>query len=137
MNDLISGSLCLFTLVVVLIPVVVLASLYLRAQTGSPPPSAPAQPSPDQGELHVLVTFTADTPWGNRGETVTGRLSEAAHGQRVVLIDIAQLIVFPNRARLFRSRLITRLTHRRQPALNADGSAAATPAHRSPAPPRG
>jgi hypothetical protein len=50
-------------------------------------PSAPPDPPPDDREHWVQVTFLADTPWGNAGETLVGRLTEQADWQRVVLVD--------------------------------------------------
>lgn len=55
----------------------------LPLSTTSAPPDLP----PHDRESWVQVTFLADTPWGNAGETLVGRLTEPADRQRVVLVD--------------------------------------------------
>jgi len=67
---------------------IVMIIYYYRA----PLPPAPEQPAPAPAETAldaapVLVTFIADTPWGNAGETLPGTMSRLENGQEVVSID--------------------------------------------------
>jgi hypothetical protein len=62
-----------------------------RRQRQAPLPSSASSAPPEtlrhDQERWVQVTFLADTPWGNAGETLVGRLTEQADRQRVVLVD--------------------------------------------------
>jgi hypothetical protein len=77
---------CLSTLALV----VVVRTIHRRRRQAPLLPStssAPPDPPPHDREAWVQVTFLADTPWGNAGETLVGRLTEPAERQRVVLVD--------------------------------------------------
>jgi hypothetical protein len=68
----------------------VVRTVYRRRRQAPFPPStasAPPDPPPHDREAWVQVRFVADTPWGNAGETLVGRLTELADRQRVVLVD--------------------------------------------------
>lgn len=84
------GLLALLACIGILVLVAMLRVVYRRQPQASPPPSAasaPPDPPLHDHERWVQVTFLADTPWGNAGETLVGRLTEQADQQRVVLVD--------------------------------------------------
>jgi len=86
MDGLLALLACLGTLALV----AVVRTVCRRQRQAPLPPSAlsaPPDPPPDDRELSVQVTFLADTPWGNAGETLVGLLTEQADQQRVVLVD--------------------------------------------------
>jgi hypothetical protein len=87
MFEIILPLVSIVTLVAVVAPMIAIERYYRLPPSRGPCPTLPAQAETEPVDESVLVTFRADTPWGNAGETLMGTLTRLDDGHYALSIN--------------------------------------------------